>query len=82
VRSYFCNSGERIPERLKEKFIMRLFSYYKDEEGFWFRFGLRGPGLSFRNRNYEMLFSERNGYRKSLKLPYGWRVLWLPRRKY
>lgn len=51
---------------------MELFSYYKDSDCMWFRFGRNGYGASIKRT--EMLFSERYGYRKYLKLPFGWRL--------
>lgn len=39
---------------------------------FWFRFF--GYGLAFKDlRNHRLLFSERNGYKKSLKI-YNWHI--------
>ena len=51
---------------------MKLFSFHKDAECLWVRFGYAGYGLRF--AKYEMLFSERMCYRKLLKLPRGWRM--------
>lgn len=38
--------------------------------GLWFR--IYGYGIHFTNE--PKLFSERNGYKKSLPLPFGWRI--------
>lgn len=51
---------------------MKLFFYYKDPDCIWFRLGRNGYGLSIKRT--EMLFSERYGNRKYLKLPFGWRL--------
>jgi len=47
--------------------------------GFWFRI-FWGYGLHFTNGM--KLFSERNGYEKRLKLPFGWRVKIIKPRTY
>lgn len=44
--------------------------------GGWFRFGQKGYGLSLTSAG--PLFSERNGYKKSLKIGFGWRILFVP----
>lgn len=46
--------------------------------GFWFR--IFGYGLHFTNGRLN--FSERNGFQKPLKLPFGWRVKTLKRHEY
>lgn len=56
---------------------MKLFCYHFGTYGFWFR--ILGYGLSFRSPKMPILFSERNGYKKSVKLPYGWRICYLPK---
>ena len=45
----------------------RVLAYYKGEKMFWFR--IYGIGFSFRNINrWPLLFSERNGFRKYLRI--------------
>lgn len=51
---------------------MKLVPYYISSDVRWFRFGRNGYGLSLKRTS--MLFSERNGYDKYLKLPFGWRL--------
>ena len=50
---------------------MRKKGEFHPGSGFWFRI-FWGYGLHFTNG--PMLFSERNGYEKRMKLPFGWRV--------
>jgi len=45
----------------------------------WFR--IFGRGLSLHAPWNRPLFSERNGYRKMLRLGFGWRVEWLAARR-
>lgn len=47
----------------------------REGSGFWFR--IYGYGLHFTNE--PKLFSERNGHRKFLPLPFGWRMKLLKR---
>jgi len=49
---------------------MRIFSGYKGRYVTWFR--IFGFGLFF--TKWEPVFSERHGYKKRLRLPFGWRV--------
>jgi hypothetical protein len=50
--------------------IMRVFSSYKQDGFFWFR--ILGRGISGkRMKTYPLLFSERNGYAKTIKI-FGW----------
>ena len=53
---------------------MRVFSCSVSNGGFWFR--IFGVGLSFVHASYPALFSERYGYRKSIKL-FGYRASFL-----
>ena len=46
-----------------------LFCFHKNYDQFWFR--IFGYGISFEKTRLN--FSERNGYKKILKLPFGWR---------
>lgn len=48
------------------------FIYWKGEGVFWLRFWAGGPGFKIKDiRKSKMLFSERNGLRKQIKLgPY------------
>lgn len=48
----------------------RFFCYYLSTDVLWFR--VLGRGLAFKRT--PPLFSERNGYRRSLTLLGGWRV--------
>jgi hypothetical protein len=58
---------------------MKLLTYYKGPEIFWFR--IFGYGLSFRSIKHGHLpFSIRYGYRKTYKL-FGYRVEFLKREK-
>lgn len=49
----------------------KQFEGMRTGSGFWFRI-FWGYGLHFTNGM--KLFSERNGFEKRLKLPFGWRV--------
>lgn len=53
----------------------RSKSEFMDGTGFWVRFF--GWGLWFSNG--PLSFSERNGYKKFVKLPFGWRMGFLKR---
>jgi len=53
----------------------RLFSLHRSSNVIWFRFGIKGPGLCFKNTS--TLFSERNMSKKYLSLGFGWRVIYL-----
>jgi hypothetical protein len=56
---------------------MKIFSGFKSKSIFWFR--IFGYGLCFKNtRIYPLLFSERNGYVKVLKIG-KWNVRFLNR---
>ena len=51
--------------------IGRFFYIYYKSDIFWFRF-FKSYGIAGKNiKNHPLLFSERNGYTKSLKL-FGW----------
>jgi len=58
------------------KVTTRYFSAHLSRGGLWFRFF--GRGLTFTRGT--LLFSERYGYQKYLKLGFGWRVKYLRRR--
>lgn len=49
------------------------FPYYLSSKVCWIRISSDGYGLSLKNTR--LLFSEKYGYRKSLKLPFGWRLM-------
>jgi len=53
-------------------------SIYKS--GLWVRFG-KSPGNGFSINRSQLLFSERYGYTKIYKLPFGWKFKFLKRRK-
>lgn len=53
-----------------------FFCWYKDDEHFWFR--ILGYGLSFTKSR--LSFSERNGYKRVVKISKNWRVNILKRR--
>ena len=58
---------------------MKLLTYYKGPEIFWFR--VLGYGLSFRSLKHGFVpFSIRHGYRKTIKL-FGYRIEFLKREK-
>lgn len=66
--------------KLKHRFLE--YAYWKRDDtndyfgsGFWFR--IFGYGLWFSNG--ALNFSERNGYKKIRKLPFGWRMGFLKR---
>jgi hypothetical protein len=49
-------------------------SYYLSRDVIWIRpFGGRGIAL----KRTRLLFSERSGDTKYLRLPFGWRAIWL-----
>lgn len=56
---------------------MKVISYHFTKTSFWVR--ILGIGISVSKE--PMLFSMRNGYKKYLKLPFGWRISYLPKPK-
>jgi hypothetical protein len=54
-------------------------SFCKYQGGFWIRFGMYGVGFSIART--PMLFSERMGHKKYIRLPFGWRLSYMPRVK-
>ena len=51
---------------------MKLFSCHISSDTIWIRIPAHGYGLTIKKT--DLLFSERNGYKKYLKLPFGWRL--------
>jgi hypothetical protein len=47
-------------------------------KGGWFRFWRNGPGIAWKPKDAPLLFSERNGYTRSMVIG-RWRVKWLKR---
>lgn len=54
-------------------FSWLFFHGFISKVSIWFRLGKRG--IAFKRT--PLPFSERNGFRKYLKLPFGWRVVYL-----
>lgn len=57
---------------------MKIFCGHRDKHNVWFR--IFGVGLCFRNG--PPLFSERMGFKKCLRLPFGWRAEVLKRQNW
>jgi hypothetical protein len=70
------NQGNIGPKKIKPKLFYYNFSKDKDGTVFWIRFRfLYYRGFSIKNT--VKLFGERNGYTKSTKLPFGYRLVWI-----
>ncbi len=52
----------------------KIFSYYISKDLCWFKIYKWGISIS----REPLRFSERNGYTKYLKLPFGWRATIMP----
>jgi hypothetical protein len=59
------------------KFNLKIIRGYFSKNLIWVRFGVNSAG--FKLSRTRLLFSERNGYKKYIKLPFGWRVSFLNR---
>lgn len=54
-----------------------ILSFCFTRDVVWFRLGRQGPGIAFKRT--PLLFSERHGHRKFIRVGFGWRlVLWGP----
>jgi hypothetical protein len=68
--------GVSIWQHSYGKIFLMVDPWYRPMPGkyFWFRFF--GYGLLIESDKSEMLFSEKNGYRKSISL-FGYKIKWL-----